>query len=376
MPDTYHMTSTSNHSANINDDDVVLSVTSDDSRRLIVRTLVVDNRDNPDAGVKVTLIHQHKRRDMAWEDVETDTLTTVKADEQVKLILDSKQTSNLYKHLTNLYKISDTGGVRPGDTTLVVGREGEIIKTDSGRASIINSLLSQGHGEDVWKSLEEKEPGLATKLSYARIHGERQKALGKFESNLEQELDEPTWHDFFKKNTWIFGYGLNYQILKPIQSQPYVGGQNLEGRGGQNPDFLARTEATVKFTVWVEIKKPTTALFGGNEPYRSGVWRLGNDLVGGVSQLQVNCHKWETEGSRTEENQELLTDIYTIQPKGILVIGHLRQLGRQTDKRNTFELYRRNILNPEIITFDELYDRAKFIVENPPMDGSASNKLR
>jgi hypothetical protein len=32
-------------------------------------------------------------------------------------------------------------------------------------------------------------------------------------------------------------------------------------------------------------------------------------------------------------------------------------------KRNTFELFRRNITSPEILTFDELYERAKFIVE-------------
>ena len=31
-------------------------------------------------------------------------------------------------------------------------------------------------------------------------------------------------------------------------------------------------------------------------------------------------------------------------------------------KRNTFELFRRNIVNPEIITLDELRERAKFIV--------------
>jgi hypothetical protein len=30
----------------------------------------------------------------------------------------------------------------------------------------------------------------------------------------------------------------------------------------------------------------------------------------------------------------------------------------------SFELYRRNISPPEIITFDELYERAKFIVEH------------
>jgi hypothetical protein len=79
--------------------------------------------------------------------------------------------------------------------------------------------------------------------------------------------------------------------------------------------------------------------------------------------MQANCSKWEKEGSQTEENREALSyrSTFTIQPKGILVIGHTGQLD-QISKRNTFELFRRNTVNPEILTFDELYERAKFIV--------------
>ena len=53
--------------------------------------------------------------------------------------------------------------------------------------------------------------------------------------------------------------------------------------------------------------------------------------------------------------------IYTYEPRGILVVGHLAQLDH-ANKRATFELYRRNLLNPEIITYDELLARAKYTV--------------
>src|SRR5438067_9432697 len=74
---------------------------------------------------------------------------------------------------------------------------------------------------------------------------------------------------------------------------------------------------------------------------------------------------WETEGARTEANLETLLRerTFTIQPKGILVIGHTNKLA-DPSQRNTFELFRRNVVNPEILTFDELYERAKFIVES------------
>ena len=36
--------------------------------------------------------------------------------------------------------------------------------------------------------------------------------------------------------------------------------------------------------------------------------------------------------------------------------------GNNEEKYSSFELFRRNIQNPEIITFDELYERATYIV--------------
>jgi len=114
----------------------------------------------------------------------------------------------------------------------------------------------------------------------------------------------------------------------------------------------------------VEIKKPDTDLLG-NEEYRNGAYELGKNLVGGVAQVQANCRKWEKEGSESEANKEsfLKERIFTVLPKGILVIGHTNQLD-EVSKRNTFELFRRNVVNPEIITFDEIYERAKFIVDS------------
>jgi len=38
--------------------------------------------------------------------------------------------------------------------------------------------------------------------------------------------------------------------------------------------------------------------------------------------------------------------------------------GVNKDKLRSFELLRKNTSNPEIITFDELYERAKFIVQH------------
>ena len=261
--------------------------------------------------------------------------------------------------LDNLYAIATKGKIGFGKTSLVVGREEEVIQADASRAIVIKLLLAKGYSDDIWKALVLVNPDLATQLSYARIHTERKKALETFRLSLKQTQEESWWQDFFQRNTWIFGYGLKYQILKSVQSQPRYGGANVAGKGTEKGDFLERTEAEIRFTVLVEIKRPDSLLLG-SKSYRNGAWQLGEDLTGGVSQLQANCRRWELEGSQAEQNREALQQekIYTVHPKAILVIGAITQLN-DIAKRNTFELFRRSITNPEILTFDELYERGK-----------------
>jgi hypothetical protein len=146
-----------------------------------------------------------------------------------------------------------------------------------------------------------------------------------------------------------------------IQSQPYYGGAGLSGAGGQRGDYLMSTEAKAKFTVLVEIKKPEGVLVT-DKLYRNKVCCLGDDLTGGVSQLQSNCRTWALEGAKHEENAEKLIkdEIYTYEPKGVLIVGTTAQLNDR-NKKATFEMFRRNLHNPEIITYDELLERAAYM---------------
>ncbi len=60
--------------------------------------------------------------------------------------------------------------------------------------------------------------------------------------------------------------------------------------------------------------------------------------------------------------------IHTYQPRSFLIIGSLAEFAAQQgvnrEKFASFELLRRNVRQPEIITFDELLERARFIVMN------------
>jgi hypothetical protein len=317
-----------------------------------------------ESNFRITLVHQRKSPSGSWKNEPSPSLSTLKAGEAKKFILDYKQTANLIRELENLTAIVEQTGQTSAAAHLVVAPENEVVVADHDRANAIKAILEKGYSDEIWTALVQTDPDLATRLSYARVHTERANALREFENNLDLDAPESWWEDFFERNTWIFGYGLNYKFLRTLQRQPRYGGISLSGKGLQKGDFLKVTEAELKFTVLVEIKKPSTQLLRSTQ-YRNGAWTLDPDLTGGVSQLQSNCNKWEKEGAQSEENREALLKekIFTVQPKGILIIGRLSQL-TDLSKRNSFELFRRNLVNPEILTFDELFQRAAFIVKS------------
>lgn len=199
----------------------------------------------------------------------------------------------------------------------------------------------------------------------------RKEALDGFKTHLQDEdWDEYAWQTFFTQNEWIFGYGLNYQFLNLLKEQPDYGGRNFSGKGSQRGDFLMRTNAYSQFTVLVEIKTPATPLmsYTNKKPRdvvspRNDVWLLSSKLISAVSQIQVNARTWGIDSQKAENIRQLEEQsIFTVEPKGLLIIGNTKELNEDESIISCFESFRRNLKNPEIITFDELFERAKFIV--------------
>jgi len=158
---------------------------------------------------------------------------------------------------------------------------------------------------------------------------------------------------------------LDYRFLQILQRESSISNVDLDGKNTVKTDFLMGDK---NFTVIVELKKPTTPLFE-KEQDRSESWRLSKDLTYAISQILSQKAEWQikSEKDNFNEDNDLITQ-KTIDPKTILVIGHSNQfIGNDRISRikaKTFELYRRNMRNIEIFTYDELLDRAQFIVEH------------
>ncbi|MGB6199840.1 MAG: Shedu immune nuclease family protein [Candidatus Acidiferrales bacterium] len=256
--------------------------------------------------------------------------------------------------ISYLKTLGDIEGIPEGSFSLVSKKDVEIV-----------AALRERDPESIKSIIKQLSAGVPLSQEEVNELLQRKKRLKEFEDPLVQSASEHHWQDFFEDNKWIFGYGLNYVILS-VQGQAYVGGKQFNRRGGQTPDFIGITSGDVRFTVLVEIKMPSTSLLDGTAEMRNGAWSLSKELTDALAQTQANVDRWNREGARTDENRDTLerAGIYTVKPKGIIVIGRLAQVRDDLHKLQTFERFRRSIYDVEIITFDELFDRARFIVEH------------
>ena len=190
------------------------------------------------------------------------------------------------------------------------------------------------------------------------------------EKNIKREA---VWQKFFETNPWIFGYGLGYIFLSNLNEQKLeqvVQGYSLN-QHGKRIDAVMKTKGIISNLCFVEIKTNVTKLLE-DRPYRPGCYAPSKDLSGAVAQVQGSV----ADATKSLANKISIFDalgnqtgetIYNYQARSFLVIGSLDEFlgefGINEDKLRSFELFRKNIISPEIITFDELYERAKFIVE-------------
>lgn len=237
--------------------------------------------------------------------------------------------------------------------------------TDIEDQKFLNSLRDL-KGEDRLKLLEQIKNECLTKEDLDILSG-RKDGLKKFHKSLydSKEWKESDWQDFFEKNTWIFGYGLDYRFLKILQREAFTSNSDIDGKNTVKSDYLMGNN---DFTVLVEIKRPDTPLFE-NTQNRSKSWKLSNQLIDAVSQILAQKAHWEVKALIPSYNSkgEIISQ-KTCDPKCILIIGTKDQFSgseREKDiKYRTFELFRRDSRNIEILTYDELYDRANYIVNH------------
>lgn len=191
----------------------------------------------------------------------------------------------------------------------------------------------------------------------------------RFPNNVTKE---GVWQRFFETNRWIFGYGLSYLFLTGLDEkklEQVVRGFDLT-QSGKRVDALMKTRGVLSNLCFVEIKTHETPLLSQRQ-HRPSCWAPSRELVEAVNQIQVtvaSATQTLSDKISTTNNDGTPTgeQTFNIVPKSFLVIGNLSEFigehGVNEEKYRCFEVFRRSITHPEIITYDELHERARFIV--------------
>ncbi len=219
-------------------------------------------------------------------------------------------------------------------------------------------------------------------MAHRRVQVQRFRRLLSDDSYFDSEAaklpgggGEKVWQNFFEENSWIFGVSLSGQLLTSWDKnklEQAVAGASIVNVG-KRVDALLRTSGRIKSMVFAEIKTHRAPLL--DKEYRSGCWSASSELIGGIAQAQGTVHEAIREvGDRLQETGSDGFDVpgeytYLFRPRSYLVIGNLDSLvgsggGHHEYKVRSFELFRRDLIGPEVLTFDELLARAEWLVES------------
>ena len=199
----------------------------------------------------------------------------------------------------------------------------------------------------------------------------RKKGLDEFECHIiDNAWDEKAWQDFFDRNQWVFGYGLDYRVMKTFDREMTIGAGGTDNQNKPVIDFLMTFK---DYTVLVEIKTPTTDIFKARRGGRAGTWDFSPNFVSAISQIVEQKAEWLSFAQTGDHFNKLGNEklaARTRNAKSILVIGSTEEFSRSGNARDasimsdTFELFRREHQSIDILTFDELLERARFITRS------------
>jgi hypothetical protein len=144
-----------------------------------------------------------------------------------------------------------------------------------------------------------------------------------------------------------------------LQGKAYVGGTGIDRTGANLVDFLLKNGLTEN-TSLVEIKTPKTALLTGE--YRRGVYAPTRELAGAVAQIS------DYRLSLIEQSSAL--NVQAFNPSSKVIAGRLDQI-KNADQRRSFELYRAEQRNVEIVTYDEVFAKVATLLNL--LEGTSAN---
>ncbi|EKO34190.1 Shedu immune nuclease family protein [Leptospira santarosai] len=174
-----------------------------------------------------------------------------------------------------------------------------------------------------------------------------------------ENIDNPTedfWQNEFKENSSVISQ-LFTSTLVIIKSKAYIGGKNIENEGGLVADFIFANKLS-KNTSIIELKTPSSRILSSK--YRETIYNVSSELTGAIIQLCNYKDEFTKNYYTLSRSQSEATRSYD--PSCILIIGNFQKECTSEEKIKSFELYRQQLNNIQVITFDELFEKMKLLI--------------
>jgi hypothetical protein len=176
--------------------------------------------------------------------------------------------------------------------------------------------------------------------------------IKRYEEQLSRNTVESDWQRFFEANKFILTMAFGYPIIE-ILEQASVGGGQLTGGGSKFADFISKNSQTNNAAIF-EIKTPKTPLLN-KTVFRGKVFSATTDFSGSIIQILDQKYQLGKSLPYLKSNDRNL-DLEAYAVHCCLIIGTTPS---GLDEQKSFELFRRNSREVEIITFDELLGKLK-----------------
>jgi hypothetical protein len=201
---------------------------------------------------------------------------TFRTDEFVRLLAFLKQVEFIDLSNIDNFQIEDIS-TKPGPKAIIDASDRDLVRQ-------FRSL-----GEDQRQAALQSLRGALSPDEINVLLGRRE-GLREFEQHLRaSDWSESNWQQYFGREKWVFGYGLDYRIMSQFDREMVVGGAGTDNRNKPTVDFLG---TFTDYTALVEIKRPDTPIFKNSKGGRSGTWEFSSEFAGAVSQIIEQKAEW------------------------------------------------------------------------------------
>jgi len=221
---------------------------------------------------------------------------------------------------------------------------------------VINMSLNDNDNEAVSSKLKELNIEKLSELN--SIAGLTQmKSFEEIWLNNKENSDEEFWQQILSQYSWVISQVFSIPVFL-FEGKAYVGGKWVDNRGGNITDFLFASNLT-KNVVLVEIKTPETKLIGSK--YRQ-TYSMSGELSGSTNQILNYKTKLQRDYGNLIANNPDKERFEAFNPKSLLILGNFEKEINEHSKKEALENHRANSREIDIITFDELYEKVKILM--------------